>query len=101
MVNKATSNAREAIARFVDGNADKLQSWLDQIAEEQGPMAAAKLFIDLIEYHVPKLARTEVANADDKPFQTEDVNAIRDVFSRRVLGVASRIGTGNGASKPH
>jgi hypothetical protein len=58
--NKSTAQAREAIARFVDGNSGRLQEWLDQIAEEEGPKAAFSCFVDLIEYHVPKLARTEV-----------------------------------------
>lgn len=57
--NKATAAAREAIARFVDGNADRLQGWLDQIAEEKGPQAAFDCFSSLLEYHVPKLQRTE------------------------------------------
>jgi hypothetical protein len=59
--NKATANAREAIARFVDGNSDRLQGWLDDIAadEKQGPKAALDAFMGLLEYHVPKLARTE------------------------------------------
>ncbi len=67
--NKATANAREAIARFVDGNADKLQSWLDEIAEIDGPQAAFKCFADVLEYHVPKLARTEVGGDPDKPVE--------------------------------
>ena len=59
--NKSTANAREAIARFVDGNADKLQGWLDDIAadEKQGPREAFRCLLDVMEYHVPKLARTE------------------------------------------
>jgi hypothetical protein len=59
--NKATAQAREAIAKLVDGNADRLQEWLDQIAsdEKQGPAVAFKLLMDVMEYHVPKLARTE------------------------------------------
>lgn len=62
--NKATQNAREAIAKFVDGNAPKLQEWLDKIAEEQGPWAAFKCMMDVMEYHVPKLARTELTGKD-------------------------------------
>jgi hypothetical protein len=31
--NKSTQAAREAIAMFVDDNADRLQEWLDAIAE--------------------------------------------------------------------
>ncbi len=57
--NKATANAREAIARFVDDNADRMQGWLDEIAEKQGAMAAWRCLADVLEYHVPKLARTE------------------------------------------
>jgi hypothetical protein len=65
--NKDTANARQAIASFVDGNADRLQGWLDEIAREQGPAAAFKCFSDLLEYHVPKLARTELTGADGGP----------------------------------
>lgn len=63
-VNKATKNAREAFARFVDGNADRLQAWLDQVALEDGPRAAIQCFMDVAEYHVPKLARTIVEGGD-------------------------------------
>lgn len=65
MPNKATANAREAIARFVDGNADKLQGWLDEIAATEGPKEAFKCFSDVLEYHVPKLARTETTSKMD------------------------------------
>ena len=65
--NKTTALAKEAIARFVDGNADRLQGWLDEIAADQGPAAAFKCFSDLLEYHVPKLARTEVTGVDGGP----------------------------------
>jgi hypothetical protein len=57
--NKATTNAREAIARLVDGNIDRLQGWLDEIAHEEGARSAWGCFMDVVEYHIPKLARTE------------------------------------------
>ncbi len=57
--NKATARARDAIAAFVDNNAERLQGWLDEIATEDGPKAAFECFKDLLEYHVPKLARHE------------------------------------------
>lgn len=63
--NKATANAREAIGRFVDGNADRLNGWLDEIYAADGPKAAFQCFADLIEYHVPKLARTELAGTGE------------------------------------
>jgi hypothetical protein len=59
--NKSTAMAREAIAKFVDGNSHKLQEWLDDIAtnEKLGPKVAFDCFMQVAEYHVPKLARTE------------------------------------------
>lgn len=74
--NKATADARAAIALFVDRNAHRLQGWLDAIADglkgppdeegnetyliEPDPQKAFELFQSVIEYHVPKLARTEL-----------------------------------------
>lgn len=68
-VNKATQTAREAIARFVDGNTERLQGWLDEIAadEKHGPREAFRCLMDVMEYHVPKLARTEVTGKDGGP----------------------------------
>ena len=67
--NKSTALAREAIARFVDGNSHKLQEWLDEIAmnEKLGPKVAFDCFMQVAEYHVPKLARTEHIGDDDQP----------------------------------
>lgn len=62
--NKATKNAKEAIARFVDGNSDRLNGWLDEIYASDGPKAAFQCFSDLLEYHVPKLSRTENQSLD-------------------------------------
>lgn len=60
--NRTTLQAREAIAQLVDGNADRLQDWLDRIADDEkhGPAVAFKLLMDVMEYHIPKLARTEM-----------------------------------------
>jgi hypothetical protein len=69
--NKSTQAAREAIAAFVDGNADRLQGWLDQIAEEKGPQAAFECFSTLLEYHVPKLARQEITGKDNGPVKVQ------------------------------
>ena len=67
--NKSTALAREAIAKFVDGNADKLQEWLDDIAsnEKLGPKVAFDCFMQVAEYHVPKLARTEHTSPEEQP----------------------------------
>lgn len=64
--NRATSAAREAIARFVDGNVGRLQGWLDEIAEKDGPLVAFQCVERVLEYHVPKLQRSELTGADGK-----------------------------------
>lgn len=56
--NKVTAHAREAIAAFVNGNADRLTAWLDAIAEKD-PKDAFNCFMSVVEYHIPKLARTD------------------------------------------
>ena len=66
VVNKSTANAREAIARFVDGNAERMQEWLDAIAAND-PKDAMRCLMDVMEYHVPKLARTEHTGKDGGP----------------------------------
>jgi len=67
--NKSTALAREAIAKFVDGNSHKFQQWLDEIAmnEKLGPKVAFDCFMQVAEYHVPKLARTEHTGDADQP----------------------------------
>ena len=72
--NKATQTAREAIALFVDGNAHRLTGWLDQVAHgdpendiKPNPIKAFELWQSVVEYHVPKLARTEVTGANGGP----------------------------------
>lgn len=63
---KATKNAREAIARLVDDNTELMQEWLEEIKKTEGPLAAWKCMTDVIEYHIPKLSRTEMTGKDGK-----------------------------------
>ena len=76
VTNKATAAAREAIGMFVDNNAERLQGWLDRVADgekdESGnyvvppnPEKAFTLFQSVVEYHIPKLARTENTHHHD------------------------------------
>ena len=57
--NKATAVSREALAVFVDGNVDRLQTWLDEIHATEGASAAFKAYVSLLEFHLPKMQRTE------------------------------------------
>jgi len=67
--NKATGAARIAFATFVDNNADRLQTWLDDIAtnEKLGSKVAFDCLMQVAEFHVPKLARTEVVGDNTQP----------------------------------
>jgi len=74
--NKLTQEAREAIALFVNDNAHRLTDWLDKVAYgdpdydiKPNPAKAFELFQSVVEYHVPKLARTEVTGADQGPVE--------------------------------
>lgn len=58
--NRVTTDVRRAIAIFAEENAYRLQEWLDRIASED-PAKAADLYVRLLEYHVPRLARSEIA----------------------------------------
>ncbi len=49
---------REAIATFAEANAPKLQTWLDAVAEKD-PARAAELLLRALEYHIPKISRSE------------------------------------------
>jgi hypothetical protein len=76
--NKATAAVREAIAVFAEGNAHKLQEWLDDVAMGVGgnkpdPAKAADLYLRAIEYHIPKLARTEMTGVDGGPVQVSGI----------------------------
>ena len=59
--NKATGRAREAFALLVENNVDKMQGWLEDIANDpkHGPKVAMDSLLAVSEYHIPKLARTE------------------------------------------
>lgn len=85
--NKATQEARKAIAEFVDGNAHRLTEWLDAVAEgvktvdpdtgeekyvvQPNPAKAFDMFQSVVEYHVPKLARQEIVGDPNAPVHVE------------------------------
>ena len=77
--NKATTEAREAVKALIDANLPYLQTWLYNTAEglkddETGkyiilpnPGKACDIVQNLVEYAVPKLARTEVVGDEKAP----------------------------------
>lgn len=99
-VNKATSAARKAIGMFVDANSKRLQGWLDDVANgrkgmvsvydakqkkdvlkevwivKPDPLAATQVLQGLVEYHVPKLARTEVTGKDGRDLVPPQIKVV-------------------------
>jgi phage terminase large subunit len=62
--NKSTETAKLAIAKFIGGNVHKFSDWLDEIKEKEGALEAFKCVTSVLEYHIPKLARTEQQSLD-------------------------------------
>jgi hypothetical protein len=78
--NRVTTDVRRAIAIFGQENVHRLQEWLDRIACED-PGKAADLYVRLLEYHVPRLARSEIAiqprdRSDLKRLSLKELEAI-------------------------
>ena len=88
--NKVTNIAREAIAKFVDKNSPRMQSWLEDVAHgipktdkegcikydkegntiwlvQPNPEKAFLMLQAVMEYHLPKLARQELVGDEEKP----------------------------------
>ena len=77
--NKATQEAREAVKAILDSNLPFIQSWIQQTAEgimddqtgkfivQPNPAKACEIVQNLVEYSVPKLARTEVVGDEKAP----------------------------------
>ena len=66
----AYSHGLEAAVEAGDiRDAATLQAWLDEIYERDGPRAAFQCVADLIEFHVPKLARRELVGVEDGPME--------------------------------
>jgi len=77
--NKATQAAREAIALFVEGNVDKLNGWLDEIAKRD-PKQAFDCFMSVVEYHIPKLGRQDInlGGQSDNPVEIKITRVVID-----------------------
>lgn len=73
--NKSTALVREAIARMAEDNAEKFAEWLEKVAKES-PEKACDIYLKAIEYHIPKLARTEVTGAENGPLTIKVVTGI-------------------------
>lgn len=66
--NKDTKDIREAFKRLVEANTDNMTDWLERIAQTD-PDKAMKIMMDMAEYNIPKLARTEIVGEGGGPIK--------------------------------
>jgi hypothetical protein len=57
--NKATKDIKQHYADLIAGNLDRIQGWLDRVAEEN-PQAAIDLLIKLSPFVIPKNVSQEI-----------------------------------------
>ena len=105
--NKATRDARRSIALLLEGNVDRLEEWMTQVAsgiretsardqEAEGrwvvrpnPAKAFEMFQSLLEFHVPKLTRVHVSSQDvptDSPDMTIFDEILKSLLAMRSTG---------------
>lgn len=75
-------DARRAIAKFCNMNTEKIQGWFDEVAKEN-PEKALDILAKYMEFHVPKLARTE-QQALDKDGQPADNKMLVEFIGNNV-----------------
>ena len=74
--NKSTAIVREAISNLLQRNSEQMDGRLQKVAAgdpvhgiKPAPDKALDIMQKLCEYHIPKLARTEVTGKDEGPIQ--------------------------------
>jgi hypothetical protein len=69
--NKVTRDVREAIAKFAESTVEDFTDWVRSIPD---PAKRCDIFLRTIEYHVPKLGRSELTGPGGGPIQFSDMS---------------------------
>lgn len=87
--NRATADVRTAIAKIAEQNVGKLSGWLTRIARKD-PARAMELYLRMIEYHIPKLTRTEIVKDPPRGGRVIDSSQLtaeqREQLRQMILG---------------
>lgn len=75
-VNRSTEQAKLTIARIANSALDNLKEDLEKIRKEN-PVEAAKLYLKLLEYIVPKKSSIELKGEIKQQIQQVTVNVIK------------------------
>ncbi|TAK84196.1 MAG: hypothetical protein EPO20_15095 [Betaproteobacteria bacterium] len=60
--NKASADVRAAIALIAERNVEAFETWLAKIKD---PARRCEVFLRVLEYHVPKLSRSDVTSGGE------------------------------------
>jgi hypothetical protein len=75
-LNRSTEQAKLAIARLANQGLNAIQEDFEKIRKEN-PIEAAKLYLKLLEYIVPKKAQMEISGQIDQRIQSINININR------------------------
>jgi hypothetical protein len=75
-LNRSTEQAKLTIARLANRGLDNIMEDFDKIRKES-PVEAAKLYLKLLEYIVPKKAQMEISGEIDHRIQQVSININR------------------------
>lgn len=92
--NKSTKAMREILASLTEANAEKVQGWFDEVAASD-PAKALDLWIRLVEFTTPKLARMSV-HSDGAGSLAVGLVSATDLTDDQL----ARMAFGNGAAEP-
>jgi hypothetical protein len=70
-ISHVKKDTQEAIKMLIESNLDNMTIWLSEIAKKN-PEKAMYIIVNLLEYSIPKLARTEVTGKDGEKFLPEN-----------------------------
>ncbi len=75
-INRSTEQAKLTIARLANRGLDNISEDLEKI-RKQDPLEAAKLYLKLLEYIVPKKAQMEISGQIDQRIHQISININR------------------------
>jgi len=91
--NKHVGDLRAIFKQFVERNLPRMQMLFDELAEKD-QKAAANIVLEMADFCIPRLQRTEWADVTEKP--TEDTDALSDAQ----LEALARSGSPGAAQPP-
>ena len=75
--NKITRDIRAALRDLAEGNADRVQSWLDAVAEKD-PAEALRLWLSLLRYVTPTLQAAAIADLTPSKSVSQQLTAMSE-----------------------